>query len=169
MTAAVANRTDATGTRRRIQAMHHDGYDTARIATALQTATATVHAWLRNSRGIDARHAWAVAELHRAWAGIPAEDNGSSAQAAQAARTLARRRRWKPSIAWDGRDIDDPAAVPVEWRTVRRAADLVEDAEWLRAQTNGTWDAIAAQLNVRKDTLHQYRTRERRRQEASTS
>lgn len=159
-------RTDATGTRRRLQALHHDGYGTASVAAALGVTPAAVCTWLHNNRGIDVRQASAVADLYRSWSGVPAEDNGSSAQDAQAARALAHRRRWKPQAAWRNQDMDNPAAVPMETRTVRRAADVVEDAEWLRSETGGTWEAIAARLKIRTDTLHQYRMRVRRRQEA---
>lgn len=158
-------RVEPTGTRRRIQAFHHDGYDTARIGSALNVPAVTVGTWLHNNRGIDANCAQAVADLYRAWAGVPAEDNGASPEAAEAARTLARQRRWATPDAWSSADLDDPCATPERPSRpkIRRAEDVVEDAEWLRATSGDSWRGVADRLGVRKNTLHTYQSRVRKR------
>lgn len=158
---------DATGTRRRIRAMHHDGYDTNRIAEAVGEHPRIVRSWLLCAR-IDARHARAVTDLHAAWAGIPAESNGVAPETADAARALARRRRWAQTGAWDEETnpIDDPDAVPTPWFGVRRSADLYEDSEELLAQKL-PFDVVAARLEVNVNTLQRARERMRARSRAA--
>lgn len=151
--------TDATGTRRRIQALHHNGYDNHRIAEAIGRPAGTVKTWLHNNRGISARNAEAVTDLYQCWSGIPAETNGSSQDAADAARALARRRRWYPAACWAGEDMDDPAAAPVSARTSWRSEDLVAEAEQVRAATDYKWAEIAAHLGVTFRALDRARTR----------
>ena len=158
---------DATGTRRRIRAMHHDGYGTDRIAEAVGEHPRIVRSWLLCAR-IDARHAQAVTDLHAAWTGIPAENNGVAPEAADAARALARQRRWAQAGAWDEETnpIDDPDAVPTPWYGVRRSADLYEDSEELLAQQL-PFDVVAARLEVNVNTLQQARERIRARARAN--
>lgn len=157
---------DATGTRRRIRAMHHDGYDTNRIAEAVGEHPRIVRSWLLRAC-IDARHAQAVTDLHAAWAGIPAENNGVASDAADAARALARQRRWAQTGAWDEETnpIDDPDAVPTPWYGMRRSADLFADSEELLAQRL-PFDVVAARLDVKANTLQKARERTRARARA---
>lgn len=105
----------------------------------------------------------AVAQAYRTWCMV----RGSNARS----RNRAVREGWAPPLAW-GEDIDSPEAQPAEgWERSDRLepTELVAEAEEIREMTGQDWGVIAARLGVRKDTLHQYRTRERRRQEASTS
>lgn len=164
---ATGSHVDATGTCRRIRAMHHDGYDTDRIAEAVGEHPRIVRSWLLCAR-IDARHAQAVTDLHAAWTGIPAENNGVAPETADAARALARRRRWAQTGAWDEETnpIDDPDAVPTPWFGVRRSADLYEDSEELLAQRLPI-DVVAARLEVNVNTLQKARERTRARARAA--
>lgn len=158
---------DAVGTRRRIRAMHHDGYDTDRIAEAVGEHPRIVRSWLLCTR-IDAQHAQAVTDLHATWTGIPAENNGVAPETADAARALARRRRWAQTGAWDEETnpIDDPDAVPTPWFGVRRSADLFADSEELLAQRL-PFDVVAARLEVSVNTLQKARERIRARSRAA--
>jgi hypothetical protein len=79
----------------------------------------------------------------------------------------ARRRGWVPAAAWEHLGIDDPRSVPDSGADADPTEALVENAEWLRAEFGMSWEAIAAQLGVRKDTLHTYRGRVRERAAAS--
>lgn len=149
---------DAIGTRRRIRALYCNGYDAARIGADLGVPPATVRTWVR-SRVIATCYADRIADLYGRWAGTPAEENGSSPVNAQAARTLARRRRWHPAACWAGEDIDDPATVPTSNRTTWRSEELVAEAEYLRSQTGDSWAKIASQIGVAVDTLEKARER----------
>lgn len=159
--------TDATGTRRRIRALYCDGYDTARIGAELDVPTSEVRTWLR-SLVIAASYAERIADLHQRWAGTAAEVNGSSPADADAARAMARRRRWRTADCWDG-DINDPNAAPlVRPRSKRTSEELVAQAELVRACTTFTWRQIAAELGVAHHTLDQARTRVAARRRANS-
>lgn len=158
---------DATGTRRRIRALHHDGYDTGHIAEAVGEQPRIVRSWTLCAR-IDARRAQAVADLYLAWSGTPAETNGADPESAECARRLARRRRWAQAGAWDEEtnSIDDPDAVPTPWYGVRRSANLFADSEELLAQRLPL-DVVAARLDVKVNTLQRARERMRARARAA--
>lgn len=150
--------TDATGTRRRIKALHHDGYDTARIGREISASPATVANWLR-LRMIATCHASAIADLYARWSGVPAETNGSSPAGADAARALARHRRWHPAVCWAGEDIDDPATEPTSARRTWRSEELVAEAEEIRRACGIGWSLIAERLGVKRNTLDKARER----------
>lgn len=150
-------KTDATGTRRRIQALHHDGYDADHIASAIGETPQKIRTWLCCAR-IDARHAQAVTDLFTSWSGIPAEGNGIDPETARRARALARKRRWAQAGAWCD-DIDDPGAAPMRWYGVRRSEDLVADAEEIRETSNVGWNLAAERLGVSRNTLDKARER----------
>lgn len=150
-------KTDATGTRRRIQALHHDGYDSDRIGTAIGERPQKVRTWLCCAR-IDARHAQSVTDLFASWSGIPAEANGVDPEEAGHARTLARRRRWAQAGAW-GDGIDDPGSAPMPWYGVRRSEDLVADAEEIRRTCGVGWNLVAERLGVSRNALDKARER----------
>lgn len=162
--AAKDTKVDATGTRRRVRALHHDGYDTDHIGDAIGVCPQTVHSWLRCAR-IDSRHAKAVKDLFERWSGVPAEDNDIDPETARNARTLARLRRWTQAGAWCD-DIDDPVAAPTPWYGVRRAADLYEDSEELLAAGESIY-TICRRLDVSLCNLK--RARERVRARARTA
>lgn len=154
---AADTKVDATGVRRRIQALHHDGYDSDHIGAAIGERPQRIRAWLCCAR-IDARHAETVTNLFATWSGTPAETKGVDPETARRARALARRRRWARAGAWcDG--IDDPGAAPMSWYGVRRSEDLVADAEEIRRTWGVGWDLVAERLQVRRNTLDKARER----------
>jgi hypothetical protein len=161
---------DPTGTRRRLEALACRGYSCLRVGEAIDVWPETIRGWLRGVM-VKAKHARAVATIYRQWEMQNAEDNGSSALSAAKMRALAARRGWEPPVAWDPETIDDPAAVPAEWRRSgeRTAEEAVEDAEWLHDEHGLSWDAAAAQVGLRRDTLHTYRKRVRERAAASAA
>lgn len=159
-------KTDATGTRRRIRALHHDGNSTDRIGNAIGVPPQTVRAWLRSAR-IDSRDAEAVRDLFERWSGTPAEENGAFPQEAERARMLARRRRWAKAGAWCD-DIDDPHAVATPWFGVRRAADLYADSEELLALGEPI-DVICDRLDVTLCNLKRARERVKARRRAGVA
>lgn len=159
--AAPADKTDATGTRRRIRALHCDGHSAVRIGAELGRRPAQVLAWLRYAT-IDTADARAVADIYARWAGVRAEDLGADPADAAGARAMARRRRWAPAPAWDHETIDDRDAAPASWRTTWRAADLHAESEPMLAAGTPI-DVVAAHLGVKVPALKRARERVRAR------
>ena len=97
---------DATGSRRRLQALALAGWRTRDLSTrAGQPEQSTVCDVLMGRRLVVRRHtADAIAALHdELW-----DQAGPSIRTARKAA----RSGWVPSLAWDDDSIDDPAAVP---------------------------------------------------------
>lgn len=145
---------DATGTRRRIQALACRGYSCTYIANALGTHPETVRAWLR-CKYVEARWARAVAGLFRKLWDTDAENNGATPLSAAQTRAWAARAGFVPAAAWT--DIDDPAEQPEGYAcSPRSMADLIEDAEFIRATTGQDWGLIAERLGVEAKTLQRH-------------
>lgn len=100
---------DATGTRRRIQALRAIGWSSKAIAQRAGSAEVRINL-ISTSRQPTVRHMLAVkigalfTELHR----TPAPAGRSATRAKRYAESLG----WAPPAAWD--DIDDPNAIP-DW------------------------------------------------------
>ncbi|MGW7296139.1 hypothetical protein ACWGIB_27600 [Streptomyces xiamenensis] len=96
---------DATGTRRRLQALAVIGHTMVSIADEVGLARGAV---IRIANGefpsVRATTADAIADLYRSWVQRPGPSKRTS--------TIATRRGWHSPIAWDGDDIDDPCAMP---------------------------------------------------------
>lgn len=95
---------DATGARRRLQALAAIGWDSSTVAHRLGQKHGTTVVHVRNGRQPRLRRstADAIAALYEElW-----DQPGPSARA----RTDAAQRRWAPPMAWDDETIDDPAA-----------------------------------------------------------
>lgn len=104
---------DATGTRRRLQALVAGGWPQARLAVRLGLTPSNFGATLQRERVL-ASTARAVHALYdELWRADPRE-HGVDNQAYSRARNHARSRQWAPAGAWDDDTIDDPAAFP-EW------------------------------------------------------
>ncbi|MFK8851282.1 hypothetical protein [Streptomyces sp. Ac-502] len=107
--AAVA--ADATGTRRRLQALVAAGWPQHHLAVRLGMTDTNFGSTLRRARVV-LRTARAVRALYdQLWRTDPRE-HGVDAQAYSRARNHAMRQGWAPVGAWDDDTIDDPNAVP---------------------------------------------------------
>ncbi len=95
--------TDATGTRRRIEALMADGRTQAELAAELGVSTRTLYEYRHHPRVLR-RTATAVAGMYRRLSGIPGQGHRTAARAAQVGLC--------PPAAWAHADIDDPAAQP---------------------------------------------------------
>jgi hypothetical protein len=121
MVARVAARQDATGTRRRLQALIAIGHPSATLAHRLGTAPRAV---MRIVRGTTATVSWdlhtAVCDLYdRLWDAAPPERTLAERKAAAAARALAASNGWPTPMGLDDGRIDDPAYRPrSQWRLV---------------------------------------------------
>jgi hypothetical protein len=112
-TPAAGARIDATGTRRRIQALVAIGWTINAVATELGRDVASVrHTLRRNS--VNTATATAVCDLYkRLWNTRPDESTQARRQAATNARDMARSKGWRPAMAWDDIDADpDPNPTP---------------------------------------------------------
>jgi len=94
---------DATGTRRRLQALVAVGWSTYRLADELGRHRRMVEIWMHADR-VRPETAQRVAELYDRLCMRP----GPCARARQAAK----QRNWPPPLAWDEGALDDPDASP---------------------------------------------------------
>lgn len=127
--------TDATGTRRRVQALAVTGWSQAELGARLRMKPGTFSAAVRRDR-VSAAFARAVRDLCRElWDQPPPEATPQEKRAAARTRGHAAKSEWVPLAAWD--DIDDPQARPAEgWQRApedarRPAALLVDEAREL--------------------------------------
>lgn len=130
---------DATGTRRRIQALVAMGWPQSVLAKELGTTQTGVSAWVRRDK-VTSETAIAVAELFRRWGMTP----GPS----QLSRDRARANGWVTGAAWD--DIDDPDEKPdLGEHVVLKFPDRVRELREL-----GYGDVqIAARLGVKVESF----------------
>lgn len=118
---------DATGTRRRLQALIAIGWPQRRLGRIAGLGRNSVGRLLEAPRCTAAVRA-AVADMYdRLWNTTPQEDAGYTVTKA---RALAARRGWLPPLAWDS--IDDPDAKPYTAPERRRTHDeLAAEVEHL--------------------------------------
>jgi len=102
--AAAGARIDATGTRRRLQALVAVGYPATGLGERIGVS-ATNMAHTMGATRVTVRRARQVAFLYEQLSHLPGES--------KRARMRARRQGWAPPLAWDEDTIDDPAASPV--------------------------------------------------------
>lgn len=106
---------DATGTRRRLQALVARGFPQSRLSSEMGLTGDNLTIVLNgHQQQVFARTARAVTALYaRLWDADPAEHGATPGGMAHAA-ARARRLGWAPPAAWDDDRIDDPAAYP-DW------------------------------------------------------
>ncbi len=147
------------GTQRRLRALASRGWSAPAIQRATGIAAADITTAINDSqdacRDLNNRVAAAYDQL---WNQPPPHATPHDQITARTARTEAGRRGWPPPMAWDDEVIDRPDGQPAPgWkpsaRPVRRAADLVEDAEWVR-QHDGYRQAPLSQVAMRLGVTH---------------
>lgn len=105
---------DATGTRRRLQALAAIGWPVAALHQHIDFVTLSTIERLRFNKLVTARLARAVRALYT-WASTgTAEEHGITGWVAERGRKQAARRNWAPPNTWDDDTIDDPEALP-DW------------------------------------------------------
>lgn len=97
---------DATGTRRRLQALAYDGWALERLAAMAEAGPETFGRVQRNARGPKVRPETA-AKVRALFDRLAASQGGSARTASHA-----RRQGWLPWHVWEAVDIDDPDALP---------------------------------------------------------
>lgn len=152
---------DATGTRRRLQALIAVGWSGSKLADRLGLTVSNFWAALDCAQ-VTARRARAVRALYdEMWDQAPPEGDHRSRIAASRARNMAARRGWPPPLAWDDERIGDPTAVPQRGEEVPRAVAHTENADELIRQ-GYTVEQAVERLGISRSTLE----RARRRSEA---
>lgn len=112
---------DATGTRRRLQALVACGWSRTRLDRELGVQAGQVWAIAAGRRDhVEAATARAVRDLYeRLWDQAPPVRSSYERGAVARTRREARGAGWAPPMAWDEEALDDPAAVPDLGEAVR--------------------------------------------------
>lgn len=121
---ATAQSVDATGARRRLQALSCIGYGGQHVADLLGMTIESVCAITAGSRPrVFVSTADAVKRLHdQLWDTPPMATTKGDRIAIGQARGRARRNHWAPSAAWNDETIDNPKARPAGVPSRERAA-----------------------------------------------
>jgi hypothetical protein len=106
-----ASRIDATGTRRRIQALAVRGWPRHMMAERIGMDVSNFRKAVQRDR-ITARLVRQVAEVYDAWWDQDPLEHGVPLRAVARVRADAARQGFRSALAWDDDTIDDPAAVP---------------------------------------------------------
>jgi len=142
------------GAQRRLRALTARGWSPDAIQAATGLAAGHIRAALADPRRIPSDLPAAVARAYdQFWNTPPPARTAADRAAAEVGRRHAQRRGWAPPMAYDDDTIDLPDGRPTPgWRRTSRttipAADLAEDARWLR-QHGGYRHATPAELAMR--------------------
>lgn len=143
---------DATGTRRRLQALIAMGWTQGAIARHLGMHPRPVST-LVHTRKVTASTARRItAAYDQLWNADPLK-HGVTAQAAARSRNEATRKGWPGPLAWDDATIDDPAATPDLGDTRNRPGVTRAEIEWLLAAGETDLAVIAARVGVKEDAV----------------
>lgn len=157
---------DATGTRRRLQALVAIGWSQNRLAARIGMAPGNFGRVIHHAEQVQASTARAVRDLYEElWSTVPSVEERRGEISADRARNYAAARGWAPPLAWDEDAIDDPAAVPhgVEPATgVRAKLPPTEELLWLVGECGETHEAIADRFGVKPSAVRQALDRYRR-------
>lgn len=126
---------DATGSRRRVQALQAIGHSLRAIAEASDAVESRIQPVSAGQERVRRMHADKIANGYRKLAGTP----GTSARS----RTRAAAMGWPGPDYWDPDTIDNPEFQPAIKVTAKRSEIVAEDATWLL--DNGLDLAQAAQ------------------------
>ncbi len=166
-------RTNATGTRRRLQALGAAGWPGVVLAAHLNVNITYVSALQRRTGSVYVRTARTVAELYADLVALDPVEHGVTPTYVLRTRRNAERCGWFPPTAWDS-DIDDPQVDPrqpdggaIDSEAVQRALEgkpvKLTQAELLYAaqvmtERGDTAEQIAALFGVTARTIVRWRT-----------
>lgn len=163
---------DATGARRRLQALVAAGHSQARLGERLGITPSNMSTVMSSDR-LTAGTVRAVRDLYDEMWNVPPDESGHRSKgSASRARNYARERGWAPALAWDEEEIDKPDGKPAEgWRPTGRtsvpAAALAENAEFVREHDDyrqATNAQVAERLGVSRERLEKALERTRARE-----
>ena len=145
---------DATGTRRRLQALVAIGFPFMRLGEHLPIHPNQVH-YVASGRRVQAKTARAVADLYdQLWNQDPA-NYGIRPSTSLKVKRYAEAKGWAPPAAWDDDTIDDPDAQPDLGAQTPRYIALAENALELEKGQGYTRQQAADRLGVNKEALQQ--------------
>lgn len=147
---------DATGTRRRVQALAAIGWTISEQGRRIGQAPTNMWQLTRAER-VTVRIAERVTALYDELSMTPPDG-----WLADLTRTRAAKKGWAPPLAWDDDTIDDPTAVPDLGAKTRREDALAEDSDELIRQ-GYTVEQAAERLGVNRKYLDNVRKRARAR------
>jgi hypothetical protein len=145
---------DATGTRRRLEALVAIGWSKSKLADRLGMLPSNFGGVMQRGQ-LHAATVRAVRKLYdELWNVRPPEETHRDKISASRARRYAREHGFAPPLAWDDDQIDDPDARP-DGVEPRRARGSLPPADELRFLLNAgeSRAAIAARFGVREDTV----------------
>lgn len=140
---------DATGTRRRIQALARMGWNGTEVGRRIGVPQSQVSKMTREAK-VYARSARKVAAVYRVLVQTPPPDTWVTRRTI----AMAERKGWPGPIAWEDGMIDDPGAVPDVGgqRRRRRRGELVAEIADLRRR-GLTTSEVADRLGVHLSTV----------------
>ena len=146
--------TDATGTRRRLQALVAAGWPMEHLGPRISLSCRTVRALIRQER-VYGRTAEAVVQLFDELKNARPERRGVTRASAARSRTYAKARNWPTIGYWATRMdvIDDPDFVPEYGLT--RAEVIAQEAQWLMKEGGLDRAGAAERLGVHKSYVDQ--------------
>ena len=142
------------GAQRRLRALAARGWGPEAIQAVTGLPAGDIRRGLADPRRIPLSLPQAAARAYdQLWNTAPPTGTPAEQAAAQASRQHAQRCGWPPPMAYDDDTIDHPDGRPTPgWKRASRttipAADLAEDARWLR-QHGGYCHATPAELAMR--------------------
>lgn len=147
---------DATGTRRRLQALTAIGWSATVLSQRLGRQETAVRR-TRTARVVLARNAVAVRDLYdELWDQRPNPVTPNERASVTKAKRLAVERGWPPPMAWDDDSIDDPDAVPdglPEPQFTARKLPADDELLWLLDVIGEHPDQVAARFGVHPKTV----------------
>ena len=130
-----AARIDATGTRRRLEALAVRGWSRAQVAAKIGMGTVAFRKAVNKDR-VTARLARQVSEVYDAWWDQDPLEHGLSRNGVARVRSEAARSGYVGPLAWDDDTIDDPTAVPQTDALAPAASDGENlAARWLMGES----------------------------------
>lgn len=145
---APSARVDATGTRRRLQALVAVGWPQRALAPRLGISREQVNEQIHRLAEVEVATVRAVIALYDQLWDVDPVQCGIAPRWAEHARRLAKRNGWAPPAAWDDATIDSPAAEPDLGESVDRYSAIAEDAQWLMDAQGYTREQAALRLGI---------------------
>lgn len=158
---------DATGSRRRLQALQANGWAQRALAKRIGMGRSQTHLIVgAKTTFVRAETARTIRDLYeQMWDQVPPEETPTEKRTASIARRVAREHGWAKPMQWDDDTIDDPEAEPESQDPSgkrHRRLPPAEDIDWL-VQGGDSIEVIADRFGTKPDavrqSLHRYRKR----------
>ena len=153
---------DATGTRRRLQALAVNGWPISALASRAGLSRTNAKRQLERGTVLVATRDAVRRLYNELWDADPVAC-GILPQHATRARARGLREGWLPPLAWDDDTIDDPAARPAGMRTAHKTRGTAEAEVMDLLDMGETVDAIAQRLRMSTSGVYQVVARARAR------